>query len=55
MWLRVRLRSIVSIKERLIKGKRERAIKAFEKLISLEMEIDISSWSEEKRRCLNGD
>lgn len=42
------------LRERLIKEKRGKAIRAFEKLVSPDMEIDISSWAEEKKKMLKG-
>lgn len=36
--------------ERIIKPRKETAMQAFQRLFSKEMEIDISSWAEEKKK-----
>lgn len=38
------------LREKMVKPRKETAIKAFQRLFSKEMEIDISSWTEEKKK-----
>jgi predicted CopG family antitoxin len=38
------------LREKMVKPRKKTAIEAFQKLFSKEMEIDVSSWTEEKKK-----
>jgi len=38
------------LKEKMVKPRKKTSIKAFQRLFSKDMEIDISSWAEEKKK-----